>query len=156
MEIQSFPINSNVAITAPLHSPVHTSKHTYRMFLEGELLMQKIHAFVTWQYLVMLQFMKVAPTGIPTRGSGSPKTSELSRLLNLLIWGQYWEVDIEVRNTASSSLAIFWEVKGTHMAPPLHPFLLPPPQKSKVSPWHMNLQAVNFQRCEHMFSCPIT
>ena len=90
MEIQSFPINSNVAITAPLHSPVHTSKYTYRM-LEGELRMQKIHAFVILQYLVMLQFTKVAPKGIPTRGSGSPKTSELSRLLNLSIFCQYWD-----------------------------------------------------------------
>lgn len=54
----------------------------------------------------MLSFVKVALMGIPARGPVSPETSELSGLSNALIWGQYWEVELEVRNPASPIPAI--------------------------------------------------
>lgn len=103
------------------------------MFLEGELLRQKIHVFVILKYCVTLPLVKVAPTGAPpTRDSVS--TSELRGLLNFLTWGQYWEVDREVKNIFSSIPAISWEVKGTP-PPYTQPFVFIPPtaQEGKVT-----------------------
>ena len=77
--------------------------------------------------------MKAAPIGIPTREPVSPETRELSGLSNYFIWGQYLEMEMEVKNAASSIPAISWQVRGTPMAPCTCVFILVPGRGSHLS-----------------------